>query len=188
VPKNFIRVSYPLELQLAPIISLDSTTPVLYSAEFEVLKYKFSGLIAFRRMPENKETRIVFLTEVGIRVMEFTFQNEEITNTYCIEAIQRKSIKKFIESFLQMLLSKPDPHSVYLSKTDTKSDYFCRLKKGNATYEFIANKRTHVLLHKGRKKISEGKYLISSTLPDEILVTMKYNTQIQLKKVDNAFK
>jgi hypothetical protein len=187
-PKNCIRISNHGDIKLTPVISLDSNSPVLYSAEFEALKYKFSGLIAFRKMPENQETRIVFLTEIGIRVMEFTFRNGEIINTYCIEAIQRKSIVRFIGSFLQMLLDDPGYQSVCLSKTDTKSDYFCKLKKGYATYEFIGDKKTHLSLHKGRKKNSEGNYISSSSLPDEILVNMKYKTQIQLKRVNNAFK
>jgi hypothetical protein len=188
VPKESIRVSNPLEVQLSAIISPDSNAPVLYSAEFEVLKYQFSGLIAFRRMPEKKEIRIVFLTEVGIRVMEFSFNNGEIENTYSMEAIKKKSIVKFTGSFLQLLLTEPGCHSVYLNKTDTKSDYFCRLKKGNAIYEFNGINRTHVLLNKGRKKKTEAYYISSSFVPDEIFVNMKYHTQIQLKKVDNAFK
>jgi hypothetical protein len=139
-------------------------------------------------MPENKETRIVFLTEVGIKVMEFTFHSGEITNTYCIEAVKRKSIVKFIGTFLQMLLNDPVCRSVYLVKTDEKSDYFCKLKKGCATYKFTGENRTQVFLQKGRKKQSEGKYVISSSLPEEILVIMKYSTRIQLKRVNDAFK
>jgi hypothetical protein len=188
VPKNSVRLSNQVEVPLVAIIDLDSNTPVLYSAEFEVMKYKFSGLIAFRYMPENKETRIVFLSEVGIKIMEFAYRDGKIYNTFCIEAVQRKSIVKFLGSFLEMLLSNPECHSVYLNKTDAKSDYFCKLKKGSATYKFTGTNRTNVLLYKGRKKKSEGKYVMSSSLPDEILVGMKHKTQIQLKRVNNAFK
>jgi hypothetical protein len=187
-PRDCISVNNPSEIELAPVISLDSTAPALYSGEFEVMKYRFSGLIAFRKMPENQETRIVFLTEVGIRVMEFTFAKGEIKNTYCLEAAQRKSIIRFIGSFLQMLLSPPEYQSLCLVKTDDKTDYFCKLKKGYATYKFAGKDISYIFLHKNRKNTVEGKYATSSALPDEISVKLKFNTQIQLKRVNNAFK
>jgi hypothetical protein len=187
-PKNCIKVTNAPDVLLLPVIALDSSAPVLYRGEFEVLKYKFSGLIAFRKMPENKETRVVFLTEVGIRVMEFTFRDGKIKNTYCIQTVQRKSIIRFISSFLQMLLEYPDYHSLCLSKTDTKRDYFCKLKKGYASYEFTGDSRTHMLMYKGNRKYTDGSYVVSSSLPDTILTVMKFKTQIQLKRVNNAFK
>jgi hypothetical protein len=187
-PKDCIRTSIPPEHPLLPLIALDSSAPVMYSAEFEVLKYNFSGLIAFRQMPQDQQTRIVFLSEVGIRIMEFSFQNGKIINTYCFDAIKKKSVVKFLGGFLQMLLSSPNYHSVCLTQTDHKSDYFCKLEKGYATYGFIDNNRSHVLLHMGRKHYAEGKYVLSPMLPDEILTTMKFNTKIQLKKVNNAFR
>ena len=95
------------DFKFAPVIHLVSNEAVLYSSEIEVLKYQFSGLIAFRLMPDTDELRIVFLSETGLKLMEFNYKNDRIINTYCAPFADRKQVKKFIGKFLYLLISNP---------------------------------------------------------------------------------
>jgi hypothetical protein len=171
-----------------PLIELKINTPVLYSADFEVLKYHFSGLIAFRSMIDSNEIRIVFLSEVGIKVIEFKYTNGILMNTYCIESLKRKAFLKFVGNFVEMLLNKPDYRRVCSTNSNNKSTYFCRSMKSYSVFEYSGNNIERAIIKEGKKKKAEGTYRNSLDLPEEIVVQMKYNTLIQMKKVNNAFK
>lgn len=171
-----------------PVIHLNNESPVLYQAGFEVLKYKFSGLIAFRNINSDKEIRVVLLSEVGLKLMEFNYADQEITNTYCSPVITKKSIPKFIGSFLEMLIQEPQCKSICFFEEGKKSNYFCKARSEMLLIETGDRGRTSMQMRKSRKKSVHSMYIDSNSLPDEITVQMKYRTTILLKKVANAFK
>jgi hypothetical protein len=171
-----------------PLIELKTNAPVLYSADFKALQYHFSGLVAFRSMIDSNEIRIVFLSEVGIKVMEFKYTDGILMNTYCIESFKRKAFLKFAGNFIEMLLNKPEYRRVCSTNSNNKSTYFCRSMKSHSVYDFSGNNIERAIIKEGRKKKAEGKYFNSPDVPDEIDVQMKYRTHIQMKKVNNAFK
>ncbi|MBN1599204.1 MAG: hypothetical protein JW894_12995 [Bacteroidales bacterium] len=186
-PKSCIPVVEVPGKICQPVIALNSDIPVLYQAGFDIYKYSFSGLIAFRNMPDEEETRIVFLSEVGIKIMEFSCKRNEIINTYCIEPLQKKAALKFTRQLLSLLINTPECKSVCQPAASDKNDYFCKLKRGYQIVEIKNGYRSYVLLHEGRNKIASGEYEQNST-PIAITVNMKLKTRIQLKKVENAFK
>ncbi len=170
-----------------PVINLVGNEPVLYSSQFEIMKYKFSGLIAFRHMLEDDETRIVFLSETGMKLMEFNYKNDEISNSYCISFVNRKRVIIFVNKFLLMLISKPDCKDICLEKTDEKSVCFCKNHRIKLKTETRENHKISFCFSKGNG-IACGVYTDSEELPETIEVKMSHNTRINLKKVNNAFK
>jgi hypothetical protein len=188
VPKNCIQCDLSASIEPNPVIALKNETPVLYSTDIQVTKYHFSGLVAFRQMPDSAGIRIVFLTEVGIRMMEFSYINNVIKNTYCFDAINRKSIVSLMSAFVDFLLEQPDCKNICYNSSENKSNYFCKSKKGSAVFVYIDNSKDQVIFSEGSKKSAVAKYISSSYLPDEIQVKMKHRTVIQMKKVNNAFK
>jgi hypothetical protein len=187
-PQNCIRSEFPSAIAFDPIIKLSNDAPVLFNADIKVLKYHFSGLIAFRRMADSSTIRIVFLTAVGLKMMEFSYSNGKVSNSYCLEALKKKSAIKLVDKFLEMLLEQRVVKKTCYNSTLNKSGYFCKLNKGCAELEFTENMKSRILLKECNKKTADAIYSLSSNLPDEINVKMKYKTVIQLKKVDNAFK
>lgn len=173
---------------IQPVIHLIDYSPVLYQANFEVLKYHFSGLIAFRKVNDSDEIRIVLLSEVGLKLMEFSYTNRQIRNTYCSPAITKKTIPKFVGSFLETLVHTPECKSTCFFKEGNKSNYFCRAKSENVFVETYNEKRSIMKLRLSRKKGVSSSYIRSSELPEEIAVKMKYRTNINLKRVSDAFK
>ena len=188
VPKNCTQCDLPATIELNPIIAFTDVTPVLYSSHFEVLKYNFSGLVAFRQMPDSSQIRIVFLSEVGIRIMEFSYDNGKVTNTFCLDAIKRKSTINFISHFIEILLQQPSCRKICFEGSENKSNYFCKSKKGCAEFEYLDKRKVKTIFQEGRKKKADAIYSVSSYLPDEIEVKMRYKTVVHLKKVENAFK
>lgn len=188
VPKNCLRIDKGTSQIIRPIIALDSNAPVLYSADFEVMNYYFSGLIAFRKMPVNNETRIVFLTETGIRMMEFRYYNNEIENTFSIDAVKKKSTVKFIGRFIRMLLTEPECKNLCEFNQNDKNNYFCKTKNGYYTCRLNNGGKEHALLFYGKNKQVTANYTILQTVPDEINIIMPMHTNIQMKIALNAFK
>lgn len=188
VPRNCIQCDQSSVLDTGAIITLTNQEPILYSSEIKLLKYHFSGLMAFRQMPDSSGVRIVFLSQVGLRVMEFNYKNGNINNTYCPDIIKKQSYIKFIGSIMKALLDQPDCRKTCIKNSENKSDYFCRLKNGYHELEYFNNADVHLILKKGRKLRGEAQYSRSSCLPDEIKLKMRYHSVIQMKKVDNAFK
>jgi len=187
-PKDCIKCELPATIIISPIIKFADDTPVLYNADIKVLKYHFSGLIAFRRMSDSSAIRIVFLTEVGLRMMEFSYENGIAINTYCLDAIKRNSTVRFMDSFIEMLLQQSKIRKTCNNNSLNKSSYFCKLKKGYAEVEYTDNIKDKSIVKEGRKNRIEARYSDNANLPDEINVTMKYQTVIHLKKLNNAFK
>ncbi len=171
-----------------PVIQLPGNSPVLYQASFEVLKYKFSGLIAFRKISKEEEIRVAMLSEVGLKLMEFSYSNQQITTTYCSPVITKKSVPKFIGSFLDMLIHEPQCKSICFYAEGGKSNYFCKAKSEKLFIETGEKGLTSMQLYKSRKKSVKSSYIKSTNVPDEITVQMKYRTTIHLIKIDNAFK
>jgi hypothetical protein len=133
-PKDCLKCELPATIEINPVIHFADEKPVLYNADIKVLKYHFSGLIAFRKMSDSSAIKVVFLTEVGLRVMEFSYREGITINTYCIEAIKRNSIVKFMNSFIEMHLQQPIIRKTCKNYSLNKSSYFCKLKRGCAEF------------------------------------------------------
>jgi len=179
--------SDPEIFSFEPIVHLTENKPVLYTSEFSIMNYKFSGLIAFRKMEGTSETRIVFLTEIGLKLMEFNYKDGLITNNYCIPAANKKQVKKFVARFLLLLLEKPVCKTICMETADEKSIYFCKNHKRKLSAETLRNYKNSCSF-KNKYGMAIGTYSTSENLPEIIEVRMSHKTRINLKRVDNAFK
>lgn len=187
-PKECSRYAGDFNALIQPVIYLTNDSPVLYQASFEVLRYNFSGLIAFRKSVQRDEIRVALISEVGLKFMEFSYYDRQIRNTFCSPAISKKSVPKFIGSFLELLIHQPDCKSVCLYAEGEKSNYFCNAGSKKVFIETVAGDRTAMVLHGAGRKGAKASYIASPEIPDDIAVQMKYRTTITLRKVSNAFK
>ncbi len=170
-----------------PLLDLNSDRPVLYKAGFTVLKYRFSGLIAFRRMETNNEVRIAFVSEAGPRIMEFRFDGTRIENTYCMAGVSKRSVIRFLSSFLDLLVRQEE---LQISCTQTGQPACSIYRNREDEIEVCTVNDTSQTRHlfRGRKNDAVAFYSRPSNIPDSIQVNMKYNTKITLKRISNAFK
>jgi hypothetical protein len=170
------------------ILTLPDEKPVLYRAQFGFLKYHFSGLVAFRKMEELQEIRIAFVSEVGLKIMEYRYTAEGIENTYCMPAIYRKSMVKFVGQYLNMILRSPGNGYCCPPEKSPESTNICRADKKDIVLSSLEENGLQRQFSSSRKKQIRAIYKESENIPDTIWVTMKYNTNIEMKLVGNAFK
>jgi hypothetical protein len=188
IPRDCIQCDRSSLPGVGPIIGFADEKPVLYTTQLDILKYHFSGLMAFRQMADSSGIRVVFLSQVGLRVMEFSYKGGVVTNTYCPEIIKKHSYVKFICSLIQTLLTEPGYRKICVKNSENKSDYFCRSKKGYREFEYLDNNKKLMMIRNGRNSKGEATYGYSAFLPDEIYLKLKYNAILRMKKIDNAFK
>lgn len=187
-PRECSRAGEENSIEIHPIIFLRQDSPVLYKANFEIYKYSFSGLIAFRKVSGGDEVRIAFLSEVGLKLMEFSYQNNTIRNTFCSPAIKRKSVPRFMSSMLELILHNPDCKSVCFYTEADKSNYFCKASGEKVIVVSDSHYRKQMDIKTGWKKQVNSVYNESDELPDQITIRMKYKSTIVFKHVVNAFR
>jgi len=95
-------------LQASPV-EIDTTGKLLYRSFIYTPKKSFSGLFLFKKMA-GKKTRIILLSEVGLRFMEFEYSDKEIELLYCVDFLNKNNIIKTFKKNILILLS--DIHMV----------------------------------------------------------------------------
>jgi hypothetical protein len=171
-----------------PILDLKEEAPVLYQAKFSVFRYNFSGLIAFRRMSPEKEVRIAFISETGIKLMEFSYDGEVVSNTYCMPAISKKSRMRFVGQFLKLILHQPGCRRYCHTDNDQNSYYVCQAKGERVNLIFDDHSLKSMHLRKSRSQNAIAVFLPDDDTPATIEVNMPYRTKIHMKLIENAFK
>ncbi len=114
----------------------DGFNKVLFKARIQLYNKYFSGLL-FIKSIENNTIRIVFVTEIGIKIFEFEFINNDFNVHYCLEMFNKKAILKTLEKDIKLLLmnnlvnekvkifeDKKSKNKVYKLKKNGKSNYY----------------------------------------------------------------
>ena len=76
---------------------------VLYKANIKLQNKHFSGLFFIKSIDKDTK-RVVFVTEVGIKIFEFEFYKDEFRVNHCLEMFNKKIILRTLEKDLHLLL------------------------------------------------------------------------------------
>lgn len=114
----------------------DGFNKVLFKARIQLYNKHFSGLL-FIKSIKNNTKRIVFVTEIGIKIFEFEFINNDFNVHYCLEIFNKKVILKTLEKDIKLLLmnnlaekkvkifeAKKSKNKVYKLKENCQSNYY----------------------------------------------------------------
>lgn len=93
---HFQAMETPLTTIVNPYFS-DSSKDYIYRADLSIYKRNFSGILIIKKTKEA-EHRVVFTTEMGNKIFDFTFSNERFTINYILDHID----KEFIINILKM--------------------------------------------------------------------------------------
>lgn len=170
----------------APFIS-KAQKSLVYRASFDYKDYHFSGLCVLKRT-DIRSIRIVFLSEMGITLMDFELTPKELIAHKMIEQLDRKILLNFIENdFRQLLMTDLfHPEKVRVKKND-KWDEF--IAKGNLKISYYKEKekpRIRLSVRRGvlgiKKATVKYKYE-ESDIPQEIILAhnqVKMNLKLTL--------
>lgn len=110
------------ELPTPFILSTDKN--LVYRASFDYKEHHFSGLCVLKKTNEQN-IRIVFLSEMGITLMDFELRDEDMLVHKIIEQLNRKILLTFLENdFRQLLMTDLfDPERVRIRKKDRMEEF-----------------------------------------------------------------
>jgi hypothetical protein len=89
-------------VKFAPLSSLEGS--LLFKAAVNVFGEYYSGLILIKEVPSDSAIHVVFLSELGLNLMDIAFFKEKIEVVSVQEFINRPSLIKILKNDFQTLL------------------------------------------------------------------------------------
>lgn len=77
---------------------------MLFKARIQLFKEDYSGLFLLKDIPADSSTRILFLSELGINLMDLEYRNDEFRVVSIEEFLDRRSIIKTLQNDFRALL------------------------------------------------------------------------------------
>jgi hypothetical protein len=95
-----------------------------FKASIDVLKNHLTGIIIVKKT-DSLTTHIIFVTEIGMKMFDFEWKNNEMNTAYVFEPLNKESLIKSLKiGFKQMLLLDVfDRHAGLSSNKNIKSYY-----------------------------------------------------------------
>ncbi|WP_053978225.1 hypothetical protein [Mangrovimonas xylaniphaga] len=84
----------------------NETKDYVYKANIEVYGKTFGGLFIVKKLGDNKH-RVAFTTEMGNKLFDFSFENEEFSVNYILEELDRKMFINILRDDFWVLLKSP---------------------------------------------------------------------------------
>ncbi|MEI6489265.1 MAG: hypothetical protein WCP52_09895 [Bacteroidota bacterium] len=130
------EVSPPAEV-LKPIFG-DNFTSFLFKTNISIYNKEISGLLLTKQMSSG-DYRIIFTTELGMKMFDFEFKDTSFTLQYCVPQFNRPTLLKTLKNDIEMLLMNniSSMHrSYYSNKDETEMIHRVRMEK-LSTYYFV---------------------------------------------------
>jgi hypothetical protein len=81
---------------------------LLMNTTIDVMKNHFSGLMVIKSLP-NDEYRVVFITEVGLKIFDMEFNaGKPVQVHYIMEAMNKRILVKTLSADMKLLLIQPE--------------------------------------------------------------------------------
>lgn len=169
------------------VIAVDSGAPLLYHASFKVLKYKFTGLIVFKYLSQEEGTRIVFLSEAGLSIAEFSFVNNRVTCLRTLPMVDRRAAKKYLSKIIYLVLKASHCEQMKEKTDGLQTSYFCKGKTGKHAYICSNDKIEKIIFEKGLFR-SATAHLLENKQAGKVEIKKRKKILVEMKIVQNAIK
>lgn len=153
------------EQLLQPIIKTQQ--PLKYKATIDVLKNHLTGILIVKQT-DSVTTHFVFVTELGMKMFDFSYANNTMNADYVFEPLNKpKLIQSLMRNFENMFLLKAINHSAGECKNKEYNFYVLEKLSGEKTTVYLkTDSLTHIQnqeIFNGRKKSSKVDYAYSQT-------------------------
>lgn len=168
-----------------PLVFPMNFNKALYKTNIHFLNKDFSGLMLFKHMEDEHATRIVFMSEFGLKFFDFKLaDNGAFSVEFIIDEMNKKSLVSILEKDLKLLFQKEVPPA------ETKYFYH---KKQTAYMQKYKPKsgRNYYFFDKENKQISRIEY--SGALFKKIKISLDNYQQsipqsIDIKHINMALR
>ncbi len=103
---------------------LKETTATKFKATIDVLKNHLSGIIIVKQT-DSVSTHIIFVTEIGMKMFDFEWKNNEMKSVYVFEPLNKPSLIKALQSNFKhvFLMDVFNTHAGWCTNKHFKSYY-----------------------------------------------------------------
>ena len=109
----------------------DAAKDYIYKANIEAFDNSFGGIFIVKKLGKDNH-RIVFTTEMGNKIFDFTFQGDDFKVNHIIKKMDRKILINILKNDFRVLIKeslsvektfKKGLNSIYKTNLDTKNYY-----------------------------------------------------------------
>ena len=114
--------------------------PVLFKASIGIYKDHYSGLFLIKRMPEESSIRVLFLSELGLSLMDLEYREDEFEVVNVQEFLNRPALLKTLQNDFRTLLldlSTIDAYSV--TEVENETGEMLTFKHRSQKYSYFCN-------------------------------------------------
>ena len=174
--KEYVENSYFSEL----------TADYVYKAKITVYGHKFGGILIVKKLVEE-EHRVVFTTEFGNKLFDFSYQKNTFKKNFIVEDLDKKMIVNTLQKDFKLLISEKImveeqydlEHEIVLKTCDDKRSNFYFINKKTHTLDKIVN------TSKSKQKVEVLYKEVEGGMANNIWINhQNINLQIELKKFE----
>lgn len=164
-------------------------TSQLYRANVEVIGKTLSGLLLIKSM-EDSSSRVVFMTETGLKFFDFTFgDRREFKVNFVMKKLNKKVVVNALRNDFELLLMRlENPPNSFVARMD--GQWYHGFPKGPKINYYISDSLCTELYHaelasKRKKLVSAYLFKGVDSIPDSIFIQhFNFNFNIYLKKLE----
>jgi len=113
----------------------------LYKTNIRFLRKDYSGLMFFKKSSDKKETRMVFMSEFGLKFFDFKLKdNGDFTVEYIIDELNKKGLISVLEQDMKLLFPNLINSDVKHYKTKKENILVDKFNDGKYRYYYFFNK------------------------------------------------
>lgn len=160
---------------------LKENTASKFKASIDVLKNHLTGIIIVKKT-DSLSTHIVFVTEIGMKMFDFEWKNNEMNAVYVFEPLNKESLIKSLKiGFKQMLLLDVfNRHAGLLTNKNIKSYYDI---EGEKHRYIIADTTNGVSTQQIFNKNKKSRFINYTFDPEKKVYSHIKSTQFGLVKI-----
>ncbi|MCX2678347.1 hypothetical protein OOZ15_00185 [Galbibacter sp. EGI 63066] len=126
----------------------NTTEDYVYKVNIDAFKKSFGGILILKKTGENQH-RIVFTTEMGNKIFDFSFLGDEFKVNYVLEALDKKILLNVLKKDFYTLIKEELPITNTFLRNETrvfetkiyKAKHYYFLKAGELQQIVRTNKR-----------------------------------------------
>ncbi len=161
----------------------DETKDYVYKATIDVYDNSFGGLLIIKKITD-KEHRIAFTTEMGNKMFDFTFTEDEFKVNFILDELDKKMLINILKKDFKVLITENLSVSNLYSENNNRI-FETLIYNKNHYYYFNRNQLTQVIKAKnGKEKVAFLFTDINNNIANKI--SIKHNNiklEIKLKSI-----
>lgn len=154
-----------------PVIPKDTT--VIYKTGVNAYGHYLSGLLVVKSY-QNENSRILFTTEMGVKLFDFEFKDQEFIIHHCIDKLNRKPVLKLLEKDFSLMMARGlKGKKVLLQEKENLKVFVLKEEKEFFFYHINSDgiiEKIETLSHKGKEKTLLTFQRESEVVPSQIFL------------------